>query len=663
MESTLKAKVRNPPAGVASTDFDVVIAGDMSRWGERSLRIAQEARSYAAQGQRVGLLYASQRNSRSRIAPEIQTCVRRGLATVVNATSSHIADLLVVHAPSEIDWSSEPLLSIRARRTTLVCHQLADTTVARTSQRLRAKAGTQWVATNAWLREAAPAKLRLEAKDWRPMIEAMPLKRRPSTSRSKARIGWISRPGHAQPQYSDAVEIVALDEELISQLSLDRLALLDGLAYFPASESEELLDTLVLAAASMDVPVAAAPWLKPHYKSAAVYCAPENAVSRLTSKSSRKLSATAVQHDRPPPSSDRQRPVMFVASNGVGVGHVSRLLAIARRMDTRTPIVFATQAQAVPAIERLGYLAEYMPSASYVGGDFASWDSWFRHDLETLADVYDPALVVYDGNNPSHGLMRAVTPRRDCGLAWIRRGMWGGLTSPFIDNSRWFDLIIEPGELNGQADDGITARRRDEALLVPPIRLLDDDELLTRAEAARRLGFDPSRPSVLIQLGAGYNRDVVALVDALITQLQQFDTLQICVAEWLNGTQPLNYWQGVSYLRGYPLSQYFKAFDFSISAAGYNTFHEIVRFCLPTIFIPNRHPSMDDQAGRSSHAQALQAAFELDESDLGDLPDLVSLLMDGKAREFLAANSVPLHQPNGAVDAARLLTELHRAAQ
>jgi UDP-N-acetylglucosamine:LPS N-acetylglucosamine transferase len=200
-------------------------------------------------------------------------------------------------------------------------------------------------------------------------------------------------------------------------------------------------------------------------------------------------------------------------------------------------------------------------------------------------------------------------------------------------------------------------------VLVPPIRLLDEGELLPRAEAARRLGLDPALPSVLVQLGAGYNRDVVTLVDRLITQLQRHAELQVCVAEWLNGTQPLNYWPGVSYLRGYPLSQYFKAFDFSISAAGYNTFHEIVNFDLPTIFIPNRHPSMDDQAGRSTHAQGLHAAFELDETDLSDLPDLVALLLDSKAREFLIQHSKALHQPNGAADAARLLSELHRTAQ
>ena len=659
----MKAKVSKPSAGVVQPDFDVVIAGDMTRWGERSLRIAQEVRSYAASGKRIGLVNTSRLSEFSRVAPEVQTCVRRGLATVVKVVDRHMADLLIVHGPAEVEWTDKPLINIRTKNAVLVCHDRADYTVTRLSQHIKARSGIEWAPANAWLRDAAPARIKLTQDDWRPMLDALPTRRAPATGRRKPRIGWITHPGHAQPPATDAAEIVPLDEDLLLHLSLDRLALLDGLAYFPASEGEELLDTVVLAAAQMGVPVAAASWLKPHYKSAVITCAPDDVVTRLTTKLSRKRPSRGTQLRSEPASDARQRPVMFVASNGVGVGHVSRLLAIARRMDARTPLLFATQAQAVPAIEQLGYLAEYMPSASYVGGDFAHWDSWFRHDLETLVDAYDPALVVYDGNNPSHCLMQAVAARRDCGLAWIRRGMWGPLNSPFMDNARWFDLIIEPGELEGQADEGITAQRRDEAVLVPPIRLLDSDELFPRAEAARRLGLDPARPSVLIQLGAGYNRDVVTLVDALITELQQVDKLQICVAEWLNGTQPLSYWPDVSYLRGYPLSQYFKAFDFSISAAGYNTFHEIVNFDLPTIFVPNRHPSMDDQAGRSTHAQARQAAFELDESDLGDLPDLVNLLMDGKARSFLQSNSATLHQSNGAADAARLLTELHRAAQ
>jgi predicted glycosyltransferase len=346
---------------------------------------------------------------------------------------------------------------------------------------------------------------------------------------------------------------------------------------------------------------------------------------------------------------------MFVASNGVGIGHVSRLLAIARRFDKQKPIVFVTSAQAVGAIERLGYRAEYLPSAGYVGGDFEQWDRWFRYELETLIESYDPDLVVYDGNNPSHGLVRAVTSRRDCRLAWVRRGLWGTLSSPFIDNAAWFDLIVEPGEIDGQPDNGVTAKRRGEATQVPPARLLDEAELLSRGDAAKLLGLDPSRPAVLIQLGAGFNRDVVTLIDRLVAALRQAPQLQICVADWINGLQSISYWPDVTYVRGYPLSQYFRAFDFSIAAAGYNTFHEIMAFGLPTIFIPNRHPTMDDQAGRAEHAQSLQAAFELHESDLEDLPDLIALLMDGKARDFLVVNGAKLKQENGAALAASLL--------
>ena len=91
----------------------------------------------------------------------------------------------------------------------------------------------------------------------------------------------------------------------------------------------------------------------------------------------------------------------------------------------------------------------------------------------------------------------------------------------------------------------------------------------------------------------------------------------------------------MTHLRGFPLSQHFRAFDFSIAAAGYNSFHEVINFGLPTIFVPNRHPSMDDQAARAELAQDIHAAFVLEEDDLDDLPALVrnswSMLMRGNS--------------------------------
>ena len=69
-----------------------------------------------------------------------------------------------------------------------------------------------------------------------------------------------------------------------------------------------------------------------------------------------------------------------------------------------------------------------------------------------------------------------------------------------------------------------------------PITLLDADELLTRVAAASALGLDPAKPAVLIHLGAGHNRDIVSLIDQIVEILQRTPQLQICIAEWVNGS-------------------------------------------------------------------------------------------------------------------------------
>jgi hypothetical protein len=673
----------------AQLRFDVLVAGDMTSRDDLAFRVAQEVRHYAREGYRVALLQATKPAPGRRIAPEIQTCVRRGLADVVDPASRPATTLLIVHRPSEIDWAEQALAGISAESATLVVHCQHDYGVSRVRQRLRGSKAVVWAPTNPWLRKIAPEKLSLRSSDWLPPGGDAQDRADPGSRRlvGPPAIGWILTgdptataippPGkfdiHLLPFGGAEQELNPPPVVDVQRLSLDRLAKLDALAYFPDETEIAFPETAIRSTLSRGIPVLLPERLKSHFGSDPRYCTPETAVaelSRLFKGSVRPNSNALLRAHEPaslgernanppaPVSAKGQRPIMFLASNGVGVGHLTRLLAVARHLGPQVPVVFVSQAQAIDVIERFGYRAEYLPSAHYVGGDFAAWDRWFGFELERLIDSYDPALVVYDGNNPSDGLIGAVAQRRDCRLAWIRRGLWGGTTSKFMRNARWFDLIVEPGELDGQPDEGITAQRRGEVAMVPPIRLLDSEDLLTREEAAAHLGLDPRKPAVLVQLGAGYNRDIVSLLDELIGVLQRVSNLQICIAEWVNAAQPLSFWPGVKYLRGYPLSQYFNAFDFSIAAAGYNTFHEVIGFGLPTVFIPNRHPTMDDQGGRAEYAQALEAAFEMPENDLGDLPDLVALLMDANARAYLAGKCQSLAGPNGAAEAARMLENL-----
>ena len=36
----------------------------------------------------------------------------------------------------------------------------------------------------------------------------------------------------------------------------------------------------------------------------------------------------------------------------------------------------------------------------------------------------------------------------------------------------------------------------------------------------------------------------------------------------------------------FPMSRYFRAFDLAVAAAGYNAFHELIAFGVPTLFVP-----------------------------------------------------------------------------
>jgi UDP:flavonoid glycosyltransferase YjiC (YdhE family) len=351
---------------------------------------------------------------------------------------------------------------------------------------------------------------------------------------------------------------------------------------------------------------------------------------------------------------------LFVPSNGVGLGHVTRLLAVARRMPAEIRTEFFSLSQAAKIIASFGFAAEYVPSQKDVGAKESVWDDWFRHELGRKIDRTDADVVVYDGNHLTDGLVDAVMAHGKARLVWVRRGMAAQKPSRYLDNARFCDLIIEPGEIAGELDTGPTAARRDEAILVDPVRLLDKGELLSRAQARRALGFGRTEPAVLVQLGAGANRDVLGLIDEIVEHLKRFDGLQIVLAEWGNGIYNLPRWPNTRTLRGYPISRYFNAFDFSIAASGYNTYHEVQSFGLPTIFIPNRHPSMDDQGARAEFAQDFGAGFDLPDNQLLHLRALCEAMMNEDARNLVRQNCLMLARRNGARAAATEIARLVR---
>jgi UDP:flavonoid glycosyltransferase YjiC (YdhE family) len=99
---------------------------------------------------------------------------------------------------------------------------------------------------------------------------------------------------------------------------------------------------------------------------------------------------------------------------------------------------------------------------------------------------------------------------------------------------------------------------------------------------------------------------------------------------------------------------YFKAFDASIQAGGYNSFHEMRTFGLPTLFYPNMNTGMDDQLARCNIAQSEGWGLVLKERTEASIEHSVEALLE------LEVSRERPQLPNGADELATLLLEKMR---
>lgn len=306
---------------------------------------------------------------------------------------------------------------------------------------------------------------------------------------------------------------------------------------------------------------------------------------------------TPVVLARPP------RRVLFYSSNGIGMGHLTRQLAIARRLPSDFAPAFVSHSQAVDVVRGFGFPGEHLPYHATYGQNRAHWNAALTDRLDAALAFWQPAALVYDGNIPFPGLLEALHLRPEVVRIWVRRGLWGpDRDFDALEASPAFDLILEPGEPADVFDNGPTALRSSETLPVPPIRLLDQAEGLGRAEACASLGLDPGAVNVLVAPGSGNNASNGTLTAAVLAALACRPGIGVVLAEWRIATQTLALPPGVIRHSDYPFSRHLGAFDFAIAAAGYNTFAEHLSVGLPTIWLPNEAPEQDQQILRARFA-------------------------------------------------------------
>ncbi len=355
-----------------------------------------------------------------------------------------------------------------------------------------------------------------------------------------------------------------------------------------------------------------------------------------------------------PPSEGK---ILFLTSNGTGLGHLNRTMAIARRLPDGIEPVFFTLSQAAPVVAESGFRVEYYPSYRRpASGSDWQWNLRLRRRLEQLFEDERPDLVVFDGVHPYRALTHLLSARGAPTSVWCRRPMWRSSSAKApLRRTGAFDVVLEPGELAAECDSGPTVDRRNEVIELDPIVFSDADELLPRNAAADQLGLDAERTTALVNLGQGG-----ATAGAVARTLRLLDAhpgLQVATLQSSIGGG-LEMPAGVVRLNAtFPMSRYFRAFDLAVAAAGYNAFHELVAFAVPSLFVPMPR-NTDDQRARSEWAAETGVARAVSGPGDGRLEAELRALLREPERDKIAAACRRLDPANGAGEAAAVLVEL-----
>ena len=339
--------------------------------------------------------------------------------------------------------------------------------------------------------------------------------------------------------------------------------------------------------------------------------------------------------------------IVLFPTNGVGFGHFTRMYALARelrRTDPSLEIVFFTP---MPTLHIL-YSEEfptYHLAGKYKHANMTSsqWNGLVEDMLHMVFEMHRPSWFMFDGAYPYRGMLNAIASQPTMGKWWMRRGSMKRKKSIPVDSTSFFDGVIIPREGNESIDE-------DDVHVVSPIMAVEPGDAWERDFARSRLAVPEEAFLVYVQLGAGRINDIENILEKVLEALYAHPHVHVVLGESMLGSRLPFTHDRLRILRDYPNAMYGRAFDAAIQAGGYNSFQEMRRFGVPTLFIPNTETGMDDQVARCQ--KAVEEGWGL--IYLGQRESL-----EAKISHLLALKSEPKAIENGIKDVIDLLQIIH----
>ena len=352
-------------------------------------------------------------------------------------------------------------------------------------------------------------------------------------------------------------------------------------------------------------------------------------------------------------------PVLFVPTNGVGLGHAKRCSLIADAMREKAAPKFAAFPSCIGMLNASGF--DTVPLVSRTQ-KYASHMNDVVNFARLSAAAQDAKVTVFDGGYVFDSVMRAAAEHGRQSV-WVRRGLWQASQNNKIalDRQKTFTRIVVPAEVFDELNNPI-GRERNVVRVGPIVQHADVDPAQKerlRGDLQNQLSMT-GQTLVVTMLGGGVAADRRAQVKTVCAHLENRSDVMHVLVVWPTATTDPSWFQykNTRVVQSVHASALIPLADLFISAIGYNSFHEVIYGGVPTIFIPQMASFMDDQRARGQAAADREVAMMVEPWELLTLTKRIDECLGGHS-EVLRQNLRSLNLPEpGARAAAEAILEV-----
>ncbi len=285
--------------------------------------------------------------------------------------------------------------------------------------------------------------------------------------------------------------------------------------------------------------------------------------------------------------------VLFYAIDGTGLGHLSRLLAVARdardlveALGHRADFCFLTTSEASQAA--WDFPVYKIPSKTVAresGASPRSFAAAAKILISNVVAAVRPDVLVLD--TVAEGSFREFLFLKDYArrTAFIDRHKDTATSRSDAHQSHLalYDLVLVPDHADATKRYPIQPTLVERRRFVGPIHGYRGEEALDRATVRARFGVDADDDIVYVSAGGGGDRHAAAALETLIDVVAAEPRTFVLV-----GYGPLYRGERVYRRNVVPLAEgdvwrFFPGVDFAVCAAGYNTYQELLAAGVPSL--------------------------------------------------------------------------------